>query len=96
MAMDNGVMKMRPVNGGLTVPPGQSVTLAPGGYHLMMLGLTAPLKKGGTVPVTLKFENAGEVKVTLDIEGIGAMDNQTHQTAPGAQQQMKTNSGHKM
>lgn len=88
MAMDKGVMKMRPVNDGLSVAPGQSVTLAPGGYHFMMIGLRAPLKKGETVPLTLKFEKAGEVKVTLDIEGIGAMGDRAGQTMHGMQQPM--------
>ena len=45
-AMNNGVATMRPVKGGLSIPPGQSVTLAPGGYHLMMTELKGPLKKG--------------------------------------------------
>ena len=72
MAMNNDIMTMRPVKGGLTVPPGQSVTLAPGGYHIMMMELKGPLKKGDKVPVTLKFEKAGDVNVTFEIEGIGA------------------------
>jgi hypothetical protein len=70
--MNNGVMTMRPVKGGLSIPPGQSVTLAPGGYHIMLMELKAPLKKGDKVPVTLAFEKAGEVNVTLDVQGIGA------------------------
>ena len=45
MAMNNGVMTMRPVNGGLPIPPGQSITLAPGGYHIMMMGLKILSKK---------------------------------------------------
>src|SRR6202142_4492946 len=67
MSVNNGVMIMRPVTGGLSIPPGQSLTLAPGGYHLMLMGLTAPLKKGDKVPVTLNFEKAGKVDVTLDV-----------------------------
>ena len=59
MAMNNGVMTMREVKGGLSIPPGQSVTLAPGGYHIMLMELKAPLKKGDKVPVTLAFEKAG-------------------------------------
>jgi len=99
MAMNNGVMTMRPVNGGLSIPPGQSVTLAPGGYHIMMMELKGPLKKGDKVPVTLKFEKAGEVKVTFEIEGIGAMtptSGQMNHGMPGMQQPMKMNSDHKM
>jgi copper(I)-binding protein len=99
MAMNNGVMTMRPVNGGLLIPPGQSVTLAPGGYHLMMMELKSPLKKGDKVPVTLKFEKAGEVGLMFEIEGIGAMGpnaSQGNQPMPGMSQPMKVNSDHKM
>jgi copper(I)-binding protein len=62
--MDGGVMKMRPVENGLTIEPGKTVKLAPGGYHLMMMDLKQPLKRGDKVPVTLEFEKAeGDVKV---------------------------------
>jgi hypothetical protein len=99
MAMNNGVMTMRPVKGGLPIPPGQSVTLAPGGYHIMMMDLKSPLQKGGKVPLTLKFEKAGEVSVTFEIEGIGAMgpaSGQVDHPMPSMQQPMKMNSDHKM
>jgi len=72
MSMNNGVMKMRPVDGGLTIEPGKTVKLAPSGYHLMIMDLKSPLKQGGKVPVTLEFEKAGKVAVTLDVQGIGA------------------------
>ena len=72
MAMDGGVMKMRPVEGGLAIEPGKTVKLAPGGYHLMMMDLKAPLKQGDKLPVTLQFEKAGKVQVTLDVQGVGA------------------------
>ena len=61
MAMDGGVMKMRPVEGGLTIDPGKTVKLAPGGLHLMMMDLKSPLKQGDKLPVTLQFEKAGKV-----------------------------------
>ena len=99
MATNNGVMTMRPVENGLSIPAGQSVTLAPGGYHLMLMDLKGPLKKGDRVPVTLAFEKAGEVKVTLDIEGIGATgptSGQMPHQMPGTQQPMKMNPDHKM
>ena len=79
MAMDNGVMKMRPVKDGLPIPAGQSVKLAPGGYHIMLMELKAPLKKGGKVPITLNFEKAGAVNVTLDVQDIGATGATTKQ-----------------
>jgi copper(I)-binding protein len=72
MSMDNGVMKMRPVENGLTIDPGKSVKLAPSGYHLMIMDLKAPLKQGDKVLVTLEFEKAGKVTVSLDVEGVGA------------------------
>ncbi len=72
MSMEGGVMKMRPVENGLTIEPGKTVKLAPGGYHLMMMDLKQPLKRGDRVPVTLEFEKAGKVSVSLDVEGVGA------------------------
>jgi copper(I)-binding protein len=72
MAMNNGVMTMRPLDKGLTIEPGKTVKLAPGGYHLMMFDLKNPLKQGDKVPVTLDFEKAGKVKLSLDVQGVGA------------------------
>jgi copper(I)-binding protein len=72
MAMKNGVMTMRPLDKGLTIDPGKTVKLAPGGYHLMMFDLKGPLKQGDKVPVTLEFEKAGKVNLSFDVEGIGA------------------------
>jgi copper(I)-binding protein len=96
-AMNNGVATMHPVKGGLPIAPGQSVTLAPGGYHLMMMELKGPLKKGDKIPVTLKFEKAGDIKVTFDIQGVGATSSgQMDHSMPGMQQPMKMNSDHKM
>jgi periplasmic copper chaperone A len=72
MVMNEGVMKMRPVEGGLAIDPGKTVKLAPGGLHLMMMDLKSPLKQGDKMPVTLEFEKAGKVAVTLDVQGVGA------------------------
>lgn len=72
MAMDNGVMKMRPLDKGLTIEPGKTVKFAPGGYHLMLEQLKKPLKQGDKVPLTLEFEKAGKVAVSLDVQGVGA------------------------
>ncbi len=73
MSMNNGVMTMRPVEGGLLIEPGKTVKLTPGGYHLMLLDLKGPLKQGEKLPVTLEFERAGKVSVMFDVAGIGAM-----------------------
>lgn len=77
MSTSNGVMKMHQVEGGLAIEPGKTVKLEPGGYHLMLVDLNHPFKQGEKVPVTLEFENAGKVVVSLDVQGIGAR-------APGA------------
>ena len=72
MATNNGVMTMRPLDNGLTIEPGKTVKLAPGGYHLMLLDLKSPLKQGDKLPVILEFEKAGKVKLSLDVQGVGA------------------------
>lgn len=77
MSMEGGVMKMRPVEGGLEIKPGESVALKPGGNHMMFLALKHPLEQGQTVKVTLKFEHAGTIDVDYPVLAIGA-------PAPGA------------
>jgi copper(I)-binding protein len=72
MAMNNGVMTMRPLEKGLVIEPGKTVKLAPGGYHLMLMDLKQPFKQGDKVPVTLEFEKAGKVALSLDVQGVGA------------------------
>ena len=72
MKMDGSVMCMREVEKGLGIPAGGTVTLAPGGYHLMMMGLKGPLKQGTNVPVTLVFEKAGKIEIELSVAGLGA------------------------
>jgi len=65
------VMRMRPVPS-IDLPPGGEARLQPGGLHLMLIGLTAPLRQGERVPVTLVFERAGEVEFQLSVEAAGA------------------------
>jgi copper(I)-binding protein len=72
MAMNNRVMTMRPLDKGLTIEPGKTVKLAPGGYHLMLSDLKSPLKKGDKLPITLEFEKASKVQVSFDVQGVGA------------------------
>lgn len=67
MVMQDNVMKMREVAGGLPIPAGQTVELKPGGYHVMFMDMTAPLVEGETVDVTLKFEKAGEVTIGMPV-----------------------------
>jgi periplasmic copper chaperone A len=71
ITMDNGVMKMRPI-ASLAVPAGGEAALKPGGNHLMLTGLTAPLKQGATFPLTLQFEHAGKIEVQVEIARAGA------------------------
>lgn len=71
MSMDGDVMRMRQVEG-IDLPAGQTVELKPGGLHMMFMGLKGPLKVGDSFPATLKFEKAGDVKVTLKVEAAGA------------------------
>jgi periplasmic copper chaperone A len=72
MTMEGAVMKMRPVEGGLEIKPGESVTLKPGGNHMMFLSLKHPLEQGGTVKATLKFDHAGTIDVEYPVLAIGA------------------------
>lgn len=67
MRMEGDVMRMRQVDG-IALPAGQKVALEPGGLHIMFVGLKAPLKVGDKFPMTLKFEKAGEVEVTVNVE----------------------------
>lgn len=66
MSMENNVMRMREV-AHIDVPAGGTVTLAPGGLHLMFMGLPQALTEGQTFPLTLRFERAGEVTVPVQV-----------------------------
>jgi copper(I)-binding protein len=81
---DNGVMKMRPV-ASLPITPGKPVMLAPGGYHIMLMGLKQTLKEGDSFPVTLSFAKAGPITATVMVEKAGAavMPGMDHGTMGG-------------
>ena len=64
--MNGNMMEMRTVSEA-PVAPGQPLVLAPGGYHIMLMGLKRPLKEGDTVPVTLVFRKAGTVTATATV-----------------------------
>lgn len=72
MKMEGNIMRMRELDKGLEIPAGGTVTLAPNGFHVMLMGLKAPLKQGTKVPLTLVFEKAGSIDVELSVEGLGA------------------------
>lgn len=64
---DNGVMRMREVKGGVEIPAGGQLRFAPGGLHVMLMGLKSPLAAGERFPLTLKFERAGELTVEVAV-----------------------------
>jgi hypothetical protein len=72
MKMEGNVMKMRALEKGLEIKPGQTVELKPGGFHVMFMDLKAPLKEGDKVKGTLVFERAGTIEVEYKIEARGA------------------------
>lgn len=74
MTMQGDVMKMQELAGGIPLPAGATVTLAPGGLHLMFMQLNQPFVEGESVPVTLTFEKAGTVEITLSVGSPAARD----------------------
>jgi copper(I)-binding protein len=73
MSMENDVMKMRELPGGLEIPAGGEVELKPGGFHVMFIGLDGQLKDGETRPATLIFEKAGSIDVDFNVQTIQKM-----------------------
>jgi hypothetical protein len=72
---DAGVMKMRPVTS-IALAPGKQVTFRPGGYHVMLIGLKAPLRAGDTFPLTLSFAHAQPITVMVKVQaGAAGMGN---------------------
>ena len=67
MSTAGGVMRMRPITGGLAIGASASVTLSPEGKHLMLIGLKRPLKAGDHVKVVLQFQRAGDVVVDFPV-----------------------------
>jgi periplasmic copper chaperone A len=67
MKMADGVMQMREIQA-LELPAGQTVQLKPGGYHLMLMDLKAPLKAGDSLPLSLRIERAGKPAETLQLQ----------------------------
>jgi hypothetical protein len=63
----DGQMRMEAVEGGIRIPAGESATLAPMGYHLMLMGLKAPLKAGERIPLTLEFSDHEDVRTSLEV-----------------------------
>lgn len=75
--MDGGIVRMRPIEY-IVVPAGSSVTLKPGGHHVMLMGLKTSLKEGDSFPLTATFEKAGKIRVTVKVGKIGAVGPADH------------------
>lgn len=72
MAIENDVMRMRPLADGIEIPAGETVIFKPGSYHVMFMAITEPLKEGSHHTVTLEFENAGTVDFEIAVKGMNA------------------------
>lgn len=77
MSMDNGVMRMRPMQA-VAIPAGGAVTFAPSGMHIMFMDIDAPFAESTTIPVTLRFERQGEVQATFIVRARGAQGTHAH------------------
>ncbi|CAN7607203.1 copper chaperone PCu(A)C [Rhizobium sp. LjRoot258] len=78
MSVNNGVMTMRPVAGGLVIPAGQTVELKPGGFHIMFMDVAEPFKEGEMIKATLTFEKAGSVVVEFEVGSAGGASAKDH------------------
>ncbi|WP_084099803.1 copper chaperone PCu(A)C [Demequina sp. NBRC 110051] len=82
---ESGGMSMSEKEGGFAIAPGETLTLEPGGNHLMLMGVTEPIEAGDIVDVTLTFEDGSTVDVTADAKDyMGAQESY----APGAEMEM--------
>jgi len=85
--LDGDIMRMRSLEN-VVVPAGASITLKPGGHHVMLMGLTAPLKEGDSFPLTVVFEKAHKMQVSVKVGKMGAagpMEGMQPMDAHGAQ-----------
>lgn len=71
--IEDGIARMRQVEGGIALPPGETVELKPQGLHVMLMGLTAPLSEGDAFDLTLTFEKAPPVTLSVTVGGPGSM-----------------------
>lgn len=68
MTMTDNIMRMRQVVGGLAIAPGQTLSIAPEGYHLMMIAPKHPFVAGQMIPATLRFEKAGAINIVFSVQ----------------------------
>lgn len=81
---ENGVMRMEEAEAGLPVPAGGELALLRGGSHVMLMGITDPLRDGETLPLVLTFEKAGEVAVEVPVDQSRLTEPDAPATEPGA------------
>jgi copper(I)-binding protein len=93
MSVQNNIMKMRQLDAGLEIGPGETVELKPGSYHIMMVALKQPLQAGQSVKGALKFEKAGTVEVSFKVEPLGAKMDQAKNAGDGSEHEMKGHDG---
>jgi periplasmic copper chaperone A len=93
MRVENGVMQMREISGGLPIPADGSVVLKPGSYHVMLIGLKKPLSVGEKFPLTLTFEKAGNISVTVPVQAMGAMQDKGAMGNMGGMQENQSSGG---
>lgn len=79
MKVENGVMKMGEIPGGIEIAPGAAVELKPGGLHVMFMGIKAQLKEGEVVKAVLTFEKAGDLEVEFQVDAANKSGDQKHQ-----------------
>lgn len=77
MVMEGSVMKMRAIPG-IEIKPGARVELKPGGYHVMLMDLKRPLQKGERFPLSLTFEKAGKIEISVAVEDRAATGGAAH------------------
>ncbi len=92
MEMNGGIMKMRPVEGGIIIPAGDTVSLAPGGYHLMFMNIQDFPATGQTGKLTLTFAEAGTITMDAPVKNIKPSHNNAHNNTHGNNQ--SHNQGH--
>ena len=78
MKMEGAVMKMRELPNGVEIPPGATVELKPGSYHIMMTTLARPFAKGDRVKASLTFEKAGKVDIEFAVDAAGGSGAKDH------------------
>jgi hypothetical protein len=79
----DGVMRMVEVKDGFPIPAGGSHALKRGGDHVMLMGLTGPLEQGATVPLTLTFEQAGDLTLDVVVDNARMPAGHGHATGQG-------------